>query len=246
MKIVITGASSGLGMETAKLFIKNGWAVTVCARRTERLEELKALSEKVKTAFLDVNSPESADTLAGLLNADSGTDIYFHASGIGCHNLETNLEKEFNVLNTNCLGFSRCIITAFNYFKQKGGGHIAAISSIAGTKGLGAAPSYSASKAMNNVYLQALAQLSRTTGANITFTDIKPGFVKTALLDSQRSYPLLMSKEYAARKIYKAIIKKKRKAIIDWKYAILVFFWKLIPDFVWERIRIDASENKKI
>jgi len=55
-----------------------------------------------------------------------------------------------------------------------------------------------------------------------------------------------MSKEYAARKIYKAIIKKKRKAIIDWKYAILVFFWKLIPDFVWERIRIDASENKKI
>ncbi|MBQ5538862.1 MAG: SDR family NAD(P)-dependent oxidoreductase, partial [Bacteroidales bacterium] len=168
MKIVITGASSGLGMETAKLFIKSGWSVTVCARRTDRLEELKALSEGVKTAFLDVNSPESADILTALLKEDGGSDIYFHASGIGCHNLETNLEKELNVLNTNCLGFSRCIITAFNYFKQKGGGHIAAISSIAGTKGLGAAPSYSASKAMNNVYLQALAQLSRTTGANIT------------------------------------------------------------------------------
>ena len=246
MKIVITGASSGLGMETAKLFIKNGWTVPVCARRTDRLDELKSRSETVKTAYLDVNNPESADVLDSLLKSDGGTDIYFHASGIGCHNLETDLEKELNVLNTNCLGFSRCIITAFNYFRERGGGQIAAISSVAGTKGLGAAPSYSASKAMNNVYLQSLAQLSNMLRVNIAFTDIKPGFVKTAILDSNRDYPLLMTKEYAARKIYKAIIKKKRKAVIDWKYAVLVFFWKLIPDFIWERLRIDASQNKKI
>jgi short-subunit dehydrogenase len=57
---------------------------------------------------------------------------------------------------------------------------------------------------------------------------------------------MLMSVEYAANKIYKAVVKKKRTAVIDWKYAVLVVLWKLIPDFVWEKLRIDAGENKKI
>lgn len=246
MKIVITGASSGLGMETAKIFIKKGWTVTVCARRKDRLDELKALSKDVRTAYLDVISEDCPAVLRSLLEEGGKTDVYFHASGIGCHNIELDVEKEIRVLKTNCLGFAACIDTAFNYFRENGGGHIAAITSIAGTKGLGAAPSYSASKAMDNVYLQALAQLSSMTGANIAFTDIKPGFVKTAILDQKRKYPMLMSVEYAANKIYKAVVKKKRTAVIDWKYAVLVVLWKLIPDFVWEKLRIDAGENKKI
>jgi len=246
MRIVIVGASSGLGKKTAELFIKNGWKVTVCARRLDKLEELKKLSSNVSAEYLDVNSEDSAQKLSDILSKEGGADVYFHVAGVGCHNVEANLEKELKVIETNCLGFSRCIITAYNYFKQKNGGHIAAISSIAGTKGLGAAASYSASKAMNNIYLQALSQLSFFSKANIRFTDIKPGFVKTDLLDSKRNYPFLMTEEYAAKKIYKAIIKKKRKVVIDWKYAIITFFWRLIPDFIWERLKIDVSENKKI
>ena len=245
MKIVITGASSGLGMETAKIFIAKGWNVTVCARRIENLETLQKLApERVKTAFLDVKDEKCTEILSSLLSENGKTDVYFHASGIGSHNKELNTEKETDVLTTNCIGFARCVDTAFNYFRKNGGGHIAAISSIAGTKGLGAAASYSASKAMNNTYLQCLAQLSKMTGANVKITDIRPGFVKTAILDKSRNYPMLMSAEYAANKIYKAIIRKKRTAIIDWKYAVLVFVWRLIPDFIWERLRIDAAEKK--
>ena len=65
---------------------------------------------------------------------------------------------------------------------SSGIGHIAAITSIAGTKGLDPAPSYSATKAMQNVYLQALKQHARSRGLDIRFTDIRPGFVDTALL----------------------------------------------------------------
>ena len=242
MKIVITGASSGLGQETAKLFIQKGWKVTVLARRTEKLEELKKLNpENVTACFFDVNDEKSAENLKEILSRGGKTDIYFHVSGIGCHNKELDLTKETEVLETNCIGFARCIDTAFNYFRENGGGQIAAVSSIAGTKGLGAAPSYSASKAMNNTYLQCLRQLSSMTKAGVTVTDIRPGFVKTDILDKNRKYPMLMSAEYAAKKIFKAITRKKRTAIIDWKYAVLVFFWRMIPDFIWEKLNIDAN-----
>ncbi|MBQ5404728.1 MAG: SDR family NAD(P)-dependent oxidoreductase [Bacteroidales bacterium] len=242
MKIVITGASSGLGFQSAKLFIQAGWQTVVLARRTEKLEELKAINPNNVTAcYFDINDDKSPEKLKEILSSGGKTDIYFHVSGIGCHNRELDLDKEMNVLETNCKGFAKCIDTAFNYFKENGGGQIAAISSIAGTKGLGAAPSYSASKAMNNTYLQCLRQLSKMVKADIKITDIRPGFVKTALLDSKRNYPMLMTPEYAAKKIFKAILRKKRTAIIDWKYAILVFFWKLIPDCIWERLNIDTK-----
>ena len=127
--------------------------------------------------------------------------------------------------------------TAFNYFKENGGGQLAVISSIAGTKGLGAAPAYSATKRFQNIYIDTLDQLARMEKLPIIFTDIRPGFVKTDLLKNDK-YPMLMSPSYTAEQIVKAISRKKRRAIIDWKYAILVFFWKLIPDWIWVRLPI--------
>ena len=115
---------------------------------------------------------------------------------------------------------------------------ISVISSIAGTKGLGVAPSYSATKRYQNIYIDALAQLSRMEKQPITFTDIRPGFVRTDLLKDGRNYPMLMSPQYAALRIANAIDRKKRRAIIDWKYAILVFLWRLIPEWLWERLPI--------
>ena len=84
--------------------------------------------------------------------------------------------------------------TAFDYFRKQGGGHLAAISSIAGTKGLGAAAAYSASKRYQNTYLDALAQLSRMQRLDIRITDIRPGFVDTPLL-REGKYPMLMRPE---------------------------------------------------
>ena len=244
MKIVIAGASSGLGFETAKLFISAGWKVAVCARRVDRLKPLTELNPDNVTAYqLDICNDSSPTVLQQILQEGEKTDVYFHVAGIGSHNRDLDIDKEINTLNTNALGFVKCIDTAYNYFKSVGGGHIAAITSIAGTKGLSAAPSYSATKRMQWTYLQCLAQLSHSSGAGIKITDIRPGFVKTDLLDKNKDYPLLLKPPYAAKIIYKAIIKKKRVKIIDWKYSVLVFFWKLIPDFVWERLKIDAKQK---
>jgi short-subunit dehydrogenase len=134
------------------------------------------------------------------------------------------------------------VSTAFNYFKTSDkSGHIAIISSIAGTKGLGVATSYSASKRFQNTYIQSLVQLAKIENLNIKFTDIKPGFVDTALLNDEHNYPLKMKPDYVAKKIVRAIRKRRRSAVIDWRYAILVFFWKLIPNCIWERMRIKGK-----
>ena len=156
---------------------------------------------------------------------------------IGSQNRNLNSDIELSTVQTNTVGFTQMVVAAYDYFKKHGGGQLAVISSIAGTKGLGAAPSYSATKRYQNTYIDALDQLARMEKLPIVFTDIRPGFVKTDLLKNDK-YPMLMSPQYVARKIVKAIERKKRRTVIDWRYAVLVFFWKLIPSFVWRRLPI--------
>ena len=132
--------------------------------------------------------------------------------------------------------------TAYRFFKEQGSGHLAVISSVAGTKGLGSAPAYSATKRFQNTYIDALAQLARMERLSIQFTDIRPGFVATALLKN-RKYPLLMRADSTAQHIVKALTNKKRVAIIDTRYAILVFFWQLIPRWLWERLPIRNDKS---
>ena len=140
-------------------------------------------------------------------------------------------------VHINVAGFTRMTTTAFDYFKNKKSGHIAVISSIAGTKGIGVAPSYSATKRFQNTYMEALEQLARSQNLNISFTDIRPGFVDTDLL-ADRNYPMLMDASETAHKIVKAISNKKRVAIIDGRYNLLVIFWRMIPKWLWVRIKL--------
>jgi short-subunit dehydrogenase len=128
--------------------------------------------------------------------------------------------------------------TAYRYMASHGGGHIAVISSIAGTKGLGPAPSYSATKALQNTYIQALEQLANTRKLNIRFTDIRPGFVDTALLSGTFRYPMLMRPEAVARDIVSSIHHHRHVRVIDVRYRILTFFWRLIPNCLWRRFRL--------
>jgi oxidoreductase, short chain dehydrogenase/reductase family protein len=141
-------------------------------------------------------------------------------------------------METNAVGFTRMIGCAYRYFANKGGGHIACITSIAGTKGLGPAPAYSATKAMQNTYLQALEQLAACKHHNIHFTDIRPGFVDTPLLAGTSHLPMLMTTEKVARSIIKAINNRLHICIIDTRWCLLTFFWRLIPNWIWRRIRL--------
>lgn len=238
-KAIIVGGSSGIGEQVALLLLQEGYNIGLAARRLERLKEIqnKYGTERVKIIDLDVQKQDASNRLNDLINDLGGMDLYFHASGIGCQNIDLVSEIEIETSKTNCEGFIRLVTFAFNWFYQnKIKGHIAVISSIAGTKGLGVAPAYSATKAMQNTYIQSLCQLSKIKKADITFTDIRPGFVATDLLNSSKHYPMLMKKEKVAKLIIKGLKRKKRILIIDWKFHLLVILWRMIPSCIWERI----------
>ena len=239
-KIIIVGASSGIGKQVALNFIADGWKVGVAARREEALKELKLqIPAQVEYEVIDITSADATSRLNALIDKLGGMDIYFHCSGVGHQNTKIDIKVEVDTVRTNALGFTQMSVAAYNYFKDnKKQGQIAVVSSIAGTKGLGVSPSYSATKRYNYIYLDCLEQLSRMQNVNITFTDIRPGFVTTALLDDGQKYPMQMSVEYAAKKIFKAVKRRKRVAVIDWKYSILVLFWKLIPRWWWVSLPI--------
>ena len=233
-KAIIVGASSGIGLEVARLFIQRGWTVGVAARRLDLLQTIGAADVEQ----IDVTSADAPEKLMQLVDRLGGMDLFFYASGIGKQNRELTPDIELATIETNGLGFTRMIGCAYRYFAQQGRGHIAAITSIAGTKGLGPAPAYSATKAMQNVYLQALEQQANARKLDIRFTDIRPGFVDTALLSGTFHYPMMLKPQAVAREIVSAIEHHKHIRVIDWKYRILTAVWRRIPRCIWRRIKL--------
>lgn len=233
-KAIVVGASSGIGLEVAKILIEQGWTVGVAARRTELLQSIGA--DAVKR--IDVTADNASEALRQLIDELGGMDLFFYASGIGKQNRELTEDIELATVQTNAVGFTRMIGEAYRFFANRRSGHIAAITSIAGTKGLGPAPAYSATKAMQNVYLQALEQQAHSRGLNIRFTDIRPGFVDTALLSGDFRYPMMLRPEKVAREIVYAINHRQHIRIIDWKYRILTAVWRRVPRWIWRRLKL--------
>ena len=259
-KAIVMGATSGIGMEVAKLLAAKGWQVGIAGRRIERLQTLISdnkttlqsggtISDNKATPQggiicyqqIDVTSAEAPSLLLELIDKLGGMDLYFHSSGIGWQNNSLDIEKELKTVETNGLGFTRMVDTAFNWFathhQNNSKARIACITSIAGTKGLGAAPAYSATKRFQNHYLECLSQQARMRHLPIAITDIRPGFVKTDLIAGS-SYPLQLKPEDVAKHIVSAIENGKEVKVIDWRYDILVFLWRLIPRWLWTRLKI--------
>lgn len=232
-RAIVVGASSGIGREVALRLKERGWTVGAAARRVELLGDFE------QTAQVDVTSGKAGEQLLELIERVGGMDLYFHASGIGKQNPELKEDIELRTVETNAVGFTRMVGTAYRYMAAHGGGHIAVISSIAGTKGLGPAPSYSATKAMQNTYIQALEQLSNSRRLGIRFTDIRPGFVDTDLLNDGNRYPLLLKKEKVARDIVRAIERCRHVRVIDWRWRAITALWRRIPRWLWRRLRIN-------
>ncbi|MDR2385491.1 MAG: SDR family NAD(P)-dependent oxidoreductase [Tannerella sp.] len=236
---VVIGATSGIGKEVALCLIKKGWTVGIAGRRKKLLEEIEnEYPESVRSRVIDVRQNDAAEQLLSLIKQTGGIDLFFLATGVGKQNPTLEADIEIYTSETNVTGFIRMITAAYRYFSDKKEGHIAVISSIAGIKGLGNAASYSASKRFQGTYIEALEQLSNRNRLNIAFTDIRPGFVKTAILDDNYKYPMLMNPREVAEKIVRAIEKKKRVVIIDWRYKILVFLWRLLPRRLWVKMKI--------
>lgn len=237
-RAIVIGASSGIGREVCKLLVAGGWLVGIAARREDKLAEIKAASpQSVEMMRIDVTADDASERLLALVKLLGGVNLFVYCSGVGRQNAGLDCGIELSTVDVNVKGFTCMVGTMFNYMSENLGGDIAVISSIAGTKGLGAAPSYSATKAYQNTYVQALEQLSNMRRLHIRFTDIRPGFVDTPLLAGGK-YPMLMDKTDVARELLRAVEAHRHVRVIDWRYRILVSFWRLIPNCIWRKLNI--------
>ena len=111
-KAIVIGASSGIGMEVARLLLKQNWKVGVAARRVDLLKTIG----DVETKQIDVTNPEATQQLKHLIDRVGGMDLFFYASGIGKQNWTLDFSIEDATLRTNALGFTHCIDVVFHYF----------------------------------------------------------------------------------------------------------------------------------
>lgn len=240
-RAIVIGASSGIGREVSRLLLADGWTVGVAARREDRLLELKASSpDNVEVMRIDVTAADAGERLLELVKRLGGVSLFVYCSGVGWQNAGLEPAPELATVDVNVKGFTAMLGTMFNYMAANLGGDIAVISSVAGTKGLGVAPSYSASKVYQNTYIQALEQLSNMRRLHIRFTDIRPGFVDTDLLSGGGHYPMLMDKTVVARHIVRAIYAHRHVCVIDWRYRVLVALWRAMPSWLWRKLNIHS------
>ena len=237
-KVIIVGASSGIGKSLAEVFSKNGYTVGVTGRRIELLKDLQnRLSNKSYVKQMDLLNPDEAiNAFEELVKEMNGVDIVVINSGVGHESEHLEFSKERPAIDVNVLGFTAMAVTATNYFEKKGQGHLVGISSIAGLRPFRTAPAYGASKAFMSFYLKGLRYKFEKQKQKIFVTDIKPGFVDTPLTSGKDRMFWVASSEKAALQIYDAIIKKKEIAYITKRWWIVAWCMRLVPDFIYKRI----------
>ena len=239
-RMIIMGASSGIGLRVAEALASRGFKLGLAARKPETLKEIKdRYPDKVEYEAIDVTEKDAPERLNRLIERTGGMDIYFHVAGIGYDNPGLDPEREADIIDTNSTGFARMVSAAYRYFRDNGvKGQIAAVTSVAGTNGIGEMSAYSASKRMAQTYLVALEQLAHKERCDVAFTDIRPGWIKTPLLHEGRKYPLEMTLDYAVPGMLRAIARKRRVAVIDWRWNLMVGLWRMVPNCIWTRMNV--------
>lgn len=246
-RVLIMGASSGIGLAVAEALASRGVKIGLAARHTTALRALKEkYPDCVEYQSIDVNHNDGPKKMEELIDKMGGMDIYFHVAGIGYSNPTLDPHREAEVIATNAAGFARMVSAAYGYFRDNSKkGQIVALTSVAGTNGIGEMAAYSASKKCAQTYLVALEQLAHKENVDITFTDIRPGWIRTPLLDEGKSYPMEMTLDYVVPQIIRAIVKHPRVAYIDARWGALCAAWKAIPDAVWTKMTIPFTEKDK-
>lgn len=237
--IIITGGTSGIGESLARLCIAAGYRTGVTGRRTERLEALREeLGEHLHIRTMDVTRHEEARRgLLELAEEMGGMDIVVLNAGISNKGRGSSPEIEQQVIDINVSGFVQLFNLSWDYFEKRGRGQIVGISSIASLLGFHGAAAYNASKAFVSTYMQGYRQRSFLTDADITVTDIRPGFVESEMTDGQARMFWVAPTEKAARQILRAIQKRRHHACITRRWRLISALLNSMPNLVLDRIR---------
>lgn len=235
-KVIIIGATSGLGKALALLYARAGCLVGVTGRTATALQELQQqYPTQIVTACFDVRGNDNTAQLRTLIEQLGGLDLFIYNAGYGDPGEALNWEVDKKTYETNVQGFIELVNYTFNYFVQQGKGHIAATSSIAAYRGNSQAPAYSASKAFMSVYMEGLHIKSIKNNHHIAITDIQPGFLATKMAKADKQF-WVVPVHKAAKQIASGIDKKKWRLYVSRRWRLIAVLMKWMPDWAYHKI----------
>ena len=247
--ILITGGSSGIGEALALEYATPGVHLFLTGRNIERLKSVAQRCEskgaEVTTKVIDV-----ADRFAmtnWLLDLDTETplDLVIANAGIsmGTSNENDGEEKIRDIVAVNLAGVLNTIHPIIDRMKERRGGQVALVASIAAFRGLPGSPAYSASKAAVKSYGEGLRP--RLARHNIGVSVILPGFVRSRITDQNRfAMPFFMEADKAAKVIRKGLTRNKARIAFPWPMHFAMWFLATLPASWADRILSKSPEKE--
>ncbi len=238
MKVVISGASSGIGLALARHYLKCGATVAVFARRGELLRSLAAeFPNRVFSYVLDVRDAAAVQQAAQDFMTRVGVpDIVIANAGVSIGTLTRHAEDNDvfrQVLDINVLGMVQTFQPFVVPMRAAGRGRLAGIASVAGFRGLPGSGAYSASKAAAISYLESLRQEMRGSGVKVV--TICPGYIRTPMTDiNPYPMPFMLEADEAARRFAREIARGSSFKVIPWQMAVVGRVLKLLPNWLFD------------
>lgn len=224
-KILITGASSGIGAELAKQYANSGITLYLTARNEKRLEEVKKTCVK-KGAKVHIKSLDIKDkaSVTKWISSIKELDLVIANAGIsaGTGGGGESVEQVENIFKTNIDGVINTVHPAIDIMRKHKKGQIAIISSLSGYRGLPSSPAYSASKSAVRVYGEALRGVLQKEG--IALSVVTPGYIRTPMTDvNDFPMPFILDVEKAASIIIRKL--KKNSSRIAFPFPLYFVIW---------------------
>lgn len=233
---IVIGATSGIGRAVAVRLAAAGYRVGIVGRREGLLQELaQADPDRYEAEVLDVEDAGVCGRLEQLAERLGSPELILFCAGTGELNdaLDYRLEEATN--RVNVAGFTRVMDWAYRCFEQRGGGCLAAITSVMGLRGSRTAPSYAASKAYQINYLEGLRQKAFYQKLPIRIVDLRPGSVRTAMMKGEGHF-WIASAEQAAQCICKAIEAHRTVQYVTPRWRIVGLLLRWMPGWLYRRM----------
>ena len=237
MNIVIIGATSGIGKALFEKYANENNRIGIIGRRAHLLDELyqKYPSKTIPTKADITNLEEIERAIKTLHEVLGHIDLAIVCAGTGDINATLEYSIERPAIDTNIVSWTFVIDMLYHILEQQGHGHLVAITSVGGLRGEAMAPAYSATKAYQINYMEALCKKAYKSRKQIAVTDIRPGLVDTAMAKGEGLF-WVMPVEKVANQIITAIRKKKSKAYVTKRWHILAITNKILPYCLYKRM----------
>ena len=241
MNIVIIGATSGIGKALFEKYANENNRIGIIGRRAHLLDKLyqKYPSKTIPTKADIINLEEIEQAINALHKEMEYIDLAIVCSGTGDINATLDYSIERPAIDTNIVGWTFVIDMLYHIFEQQCHGHLVAITSVGGLRGEAMAPAYSATKAYQINYMEALCKKAYKSRKQIAVTDIRPGLINTAMAKGEGLF-WVMPVDKVASQIIAAIRKKKSIAYVTKRWHILAIINKF-PEL--SQVNIHSSSD---